>query len=455
MNYRNININYYYTVMVKNILGSFSIKGLAMLLSVISLPAYINYFNDDNILGLWITTFSILNMLHILDFGIGNGLRNSLVIALAKKDNVEVNRIISSSYILNGIISLLFLILGTFIIINVDLYRIFNIKIESIDPETLQLFTLISFFTIIMQFLLKQISFVIYALQKSVINNMLSFITSVFQVVYVISLPLFGVNHNIIVLGAGNFLFINIPLLIATVIILNSKFLSFSFNISNIDINYIRNLFHTGSKFFLNQTVFTLIISINIYLITIYYSPADVVEYRIYYSIFTLLSTFVFLGLTPVWSLVTKAWQDKDYNWLYNSFNILSLIIGLLFLSQLMVIPFLQLILNLWLGDGYITADIEKSVVFALFGGIFMFNSLAATYASGLAKLRLQLKIYSFGLLSKLLIVYYLRAFIQNWVFIVIIDLCILLWYSIYEIIQVRRIFKSSIRNNDSLNHFQ
>ena len=69
-----------------NILGAFLVKGGSMLLTLFLLPAYLKFFGNDDILGIWYTILSIINWVLVFDLGIGNGLRNKLPKALADKN---------------------------------------------------------------------------------------------------------------------------------------------------------------------------------------------------------------------------------------------------------------------------------------------------------------------------------------------------------------------------------
>ena len=95
-----------------NILLTFLIKGGAMLISVLIVPAYARYFANDDVYGTWLTISAVFVWLNMFDFGIGNGLRNYLVKSLADKDDAASKRYISSSYISVGALSLAFWLVG-------------------------------------------------------------------------------------------------------------------------------------------------------------------------------------------------------------------------------------------------------------------------------------------------------------------------------------------------------
>lgn len=68
-----------------NSIASVGVKIGAIFVALFTTPAYIRYFDNNEILGAWFTILSILNWILYCDMGIGNGLRNSLVYAIANK----------------------------------------------------------------------------------------------------------------------------------------------------------------------------------------------------------------------------------------------------------------------------------------------------------------------------------------------------------------------------------
>ena len=76
--------------LIKNIVGNYIMKILAMIVSFFLTPAYMNFFYSNKVLGMWFTLVAILNWIMMFDFGIGAGVRNNLVLALEKKDSLEI-----------------------------------------------------------------------------------------------------------------------------------------------------------------------------------------------------------------------------------------------------------------------------------------------------------------------------------------------------------------------------
>ena len=100
--------------LIFNILLAFGVKGLSLVISVFSMPLYIKYFNNDDVLGFWYTILSLLSWITICDLGIGHGLRNRLTEALAVGDEELAKRYVSSSYIAIIILIVPIILLGRY-----------------------------------------------------------------------------------------------------------------------------------------------------------------------------------------------------------------------------------------------------------------------------------------------------------------------------------------------------
>ena len=120
-----------------NIIGSFGVKGIAIVVNILSLPAYLAYFPDQKILGVWFTIISILNWVLTFDLGIGNGLRNLIVSPLSNNDYNKVKEYISTAYVTIGVICLSIGIFFYFMIKFLNWNDILNISSNLITSKTL------------------------------------------------------------------------------------------------------------------------------------------------------------------------------------------------------------------------------------------------------------------------------------------------------------------------------
>ena len=84
--------------LVANIFATGGINVISIIIALFATPAYMRYFDDDAILGLWFTLLSILEAMSVMDFGLGNGIRNRLTEAIARKESTKGKKIVSSGY---------------------------------------------------------------------------------------------------------------------------------------------------------------------------------------------------------------------------------------------------------------------------------------------------------------------------------------------------------------------
>lgn len=402
---------------LSNVLGAFIVKGMALVVSLFTMPAYMRFFNDEVALGLWFTILSVLSWILNFDLGIGNGLRNKLTVTLTTGNTAESKKYLSSAYISIGalcaILSAVFMIVSPFVNWN----SVFNIKESIVPKEALLLTVKIVFVGIILQLLFKLITSVLYALQKSSVNNLLSLITSVITLVCVLLIPSKSNDQNMVCMALVYVLAIILPLFVTTVILFAGKKLRNSIpSFRCFSISHAKAVLTLGGVFLFIQLAYMLIMSTNEYLITSFCGNQYVTEYQIYYRLFSLGSTVFCLAMTPIWSAVTKALAQRNITWITRMY---SLLIKLSFVGSVavfLVIPILQFLINIWLKDNAITVDYWNAFAFAILGSLMIFNSSLSSIANGLGKLKTQAICFCIGAIIKIPIAWVLVLLFESWI---------------------------------------
>ncbi len=434
-------------IVLKNTLGAFTVKGLSLIVSLFTMPAYLKFFNDEMALGLWFTVLSVLTWILNFDLGIGNGLRNHLALSLAAKKHDDAHKYISSAYIsiaaIVVLLSALFLVLFDFINWN----AVFNIETAIVSQKALNLTVKIVFIGIMFQFLFKLISSVLYAMQKSSVNNFLSLITSVITVICVVSLPSGSNDRNIIVMAVVHALAVLIPLLAATaVVFLKKEMRPLAPSFHAFSLSHTKKILSLGTVFLLVQVFYMLIMSTNDYLITAFYSPDAVVDYQIYYKLFHLGSTVFALALTPIWSAVTKALAEKDFNWIRSLYKKLCFVALSATACEFLIIPFLQFGVDLWLREEAIKTSIPYAAVFAMMGSLLIWNSVFSSIANGLGKLKTQLICFGIGSVLKIFASWGLVMLLDSWIGVPIANVLSMGVYCVAEPFVIKKTLKSNIQ---------
>lgn len=426
---------------IKNIVAALIIKGSALIISFLSLPAFIKFFNNQELLGAWFTILSVLTWILSFDFGIGNGLRNKLVGALVRNNKEEATQYISAAYIIIGSIVLITSSIGVFGFQYVNWNAVFKISEVLVSASTMHIVVLTIFLTIMLQFFLRIVSFIVYALQKSAINNFLALITSASMLFFVLVFPPVDTETNIKLLSLAYFLCVNVPLFVATIVIFSTELKGCLPSLKLFNKSAVTSILSLGGIFFWNQILYMLITGTNSIFITNFIGPGCVVDYQIYYRLFSIAGMLFTLALTPMWSAITKAFEENDIRWITKYFKLANHLVLLIVVCEFIFVPFLQPVVDIWLGNNSVKVDYLNGFIFALFGSIFVYHNVLSTFACGIGKMRLQAIFYTVGILIKFLFIYYGTMLYNNWIVIVISDIVILAPYCLAQHIALEKQF--------------
>lgn len=376
--------------LVKNIILSFGVKGLSLVVVLASTPAYLAYFDNKEVLGLWFTLVSILTWILTCDMGVGNGLRNELVYALESDDPNEARIVVSSSYVFLCAVGCVVLFAVLFLSNIVDWFAVFNIGDSSISYLDLKIAITAILVSVILQFILRLISSILYALQIAYLPGLIALITNSILLFYCVGTVAIGVEHDIVSLAFVYIFAVNAPLLVTSLMVFfrlrPDLRPSFRFAKKDRAIRVVK----LGLTFLWLQMMMLLLNNISSYLIALFVGNSQVVEYQIYYRIFTIALSVAVLFTTPVWSAATKAKTEGDYTWLWKLYKISMLLTLASAVVQFALCLPLQLVFDLWLGAQTIEVSPVAAMIFAAYGSLLVWSNVISTYANGLQELRLQ-----------------------------------------------------------------
>ena len=441
-------------IVYKNVLGAFIVKGAALFVTLYTLPAYIRFFNDNEILGLWFTILSLLNWILNFDLGIGNGLRNYLSASLASHDKEESRKLISSAYFSIGIVVLFSIVVFPFLTYNLNYNRLLNIDAFTVSEKALYQSMIIVFVGVMLQFWLKLINSVLYAMQKSSLNNFLVLCTNLLILVYVKFAPSSNNDVNIIVMSVVHGVAVLVPLIWATVDVFCKRLSFLKPSIKYVSKVHIKKVLTLGGVFFLIQIAYMLIMSTNEYLISVTTNNTYVIDYQAYYKLFTVGGTIFALTLTPIWSVITKAQSENNINWIKKTYIKFIYIAAFFSFFEFILIIVADPIVDLWLGDNTIDIDLVTCVIFAVFGTEIIFVSLLSSIANGLGKLKTQSICYGLGAIIKIPVSILLVRLLGSWHGVIIANTICLLIYCIAEPFALFVYFRKYQKFNIDNEHF-
>ncbi|KMK93094.1 lipopolysaccharide biosynthesis protein, partial [Rossellomorea marisflavi] len=320
---------------------------------------------------------------------------------------------------------------------------IFNISIDIVPEKTLNITVIIIFTGILVQFFLKVITSILYAMQKSALNNFLNLSSNIIILVYVSFVTPTTLSNNIISLALVHVLAVNVPLLFTTFIVFSTKLKKCKPNLKFFKKSYAFDVIKLGGAFFWIQIMFMIITTTNEFLITWLVGTAEVVEYQIYNRLFLLVGTLFALALTPIWSTVTKALSEKNYNWIKKLFKILNLIALIAVVCEFAMIPFLQLGINIWLGENTIKVNYYYAVIFAISGSVFIWNGVLSSIANGLGELKTQSIFLTVGAFIKIPVAWFLVTIFDSWIGVIVANIVAMSLYSIIQPLRINKLLKN------------
>lgn len=432
-------------IVLRNTLMSAVVKGGSLFIALFTTPAYMHFFNNDEVLGVWFTLLSVLAWILNCDMGIGNGLRNHLVYAINEKDWTKAKKYISSSYLfLFGIgIIILFavVIAGRFISWN----RVFNIQPDLVDAGTMTTAVQILLASIILQFVLRLVTSILYALQEAFVPGLLNLSTNVMMLGFVLVSNALGRNNSLVSLASAYLVAVNLPLVVATFWVFTKKIPQTRPSFSFFRKDYALSILKVGTAFLWLQVIAMVVDNTNNYLITLFVGNSAVVEYQVYNKIFNLPMTMVMLVTTSLWSTITKAKAENDWKWIQASYNKYMKIAFLLGVAEFSVIVPLQWIFNFWLGDKTITVNYGIAAIFALSGTVMSLRTILANYSNGLCELRVQTIYMTIGAVINIPLAYAFSRISGSYISIVLANIISMVPYCIAQMLWCQKYFKAKV----------
>ena len=382
------------SIIKRNVLMSFLIKGLSLVLGFFSYPLYIRYFNNESVLGIWLTVLSLMSMIITFDLGLGNGLRNKLIKPLLEKDAKKQNELITSAYFSSFLISLTILAVSSILIFTIDVNALLGIGSEIISPTVLRICMFIVCASICLEFTLKNVTVILQALQKQALANSFALLSTMCLMLFAITAKIQGDESRLIYISIFYFCIINIPLVIGTIIVWKKFFPEYRTKKRDFTKTAVKEVMTLGIGFFVIQLALLAINSTNELLISNFYGSNTTVIYTDYNKLIqVVISLFATITL-PYWSMVTKMKETKDLQGIKRLIK--RLMVFVLIFSGLLALMgvFFQPLLDIWLGNDSIVINYKTLAFFLAYAFLWIVAVSFSAIANGLSIIKKQLFLY-------------------------------------------------------------
>lgn len=372
----------------KNIAGSFLIKGISIIISFLLVPLTINYVNPTQY-GIWLTLSSIIAWISFFDIGLGHGLRNRMAEAIARGDDEQARKYVSTTYailvIIFGVVFTVFIGLNFFI----NWANILNAPDGLADELSKTAIIVFGFFCL--QMVLKIISTIILADQKPSLSNLIDMFGQLFGLGFIFLLSKLT-DGSLVKLGFAFGSAQVLSFIIASMVLFFGKYKKYKPSFSHVQFTNVSYILNLGIKFFLIQISAIVIFQTTNVVISRVLGPVYVTTYSIAYKYFFAIAMLFTIILTPFWSAFTDAYTKDDIQWMRMAVDKLKnvwLIMVPIAVVMLIVSP---LFYKIWVGDS-VHVPFILSVLIAIYVLLFTRFNLFIYLINGIGKVRLQLYI--------------------------------------------------------------
>lgn len=378
-------------IVVKNILGSFFVKGLSILITLFLVPITVNLLDKEKY-GIWLTLFSLVNWFSMMDVGIGNGFRNKFTEAVSNKEETVAKQLMQTFYAAMGLISFGLLCIYCIIHPFLDWLSILNVS-ENVG-ENLNLIVLATVSLFCLQLYLKNISTVLLSLHKTSLSNFLIFLGNLLALLGIFVLNYFG-KVNLFSIALVYMVAPNLVFIVTSLILFKGSLKQYSPFPIKIFKDRLQSLVGLGFKFFFIQITTIIMFSSDNFIISRLFGPGEVTPYNIAYRLFFTVYTCFIIVMTPFWSAFGEANTRNDNTWIIKSIKKL-IFFWFFFSLAIVALYFLSdWIYHLWIGN-IVKVDNHLSLQLALFAIILSWTAIFSYFLNGVGKIKIQLYISIF-----------------------------------------------------------
>ena len=369
----------------KNISVSFISKGISILISFLIVPLTLGYVGKVEY-GIWMTISSIIHWFAFFDIGLGNGLRNKLAEALAKKDKELAKIYVSSTFALITVIAS-FLFIGFFVAANfISWNAVLNTDVVPND-ELFNIVVMVFFFFCI-GFIMKILSSILQAMQRYAVNDILGVIAQVLGLVAIyilVETTDSSLFYLCLVYGGKT----AVVMVIASIFLFTGSLKEFRPSIRYVNIKKAIPLMNLGIWFFINQILFLIVTQTSVILVVQFFGPEEVTIFNLSKRYMTIISMMYFMILTPFLSAFTEAFTKKEFGWIKSTIKKINIIWFVAAIGTVFLVFVYKYFFHFWVGDELIIPAI-LIIAMGISSIISTWSSTFTLFLNGIGKIRLQ-----------------------------------------------------------------
>lgn len=379
------------TVLIKkNIIASSMLRIISIAISLLVVPATINYIDAERY-GIWLTLSSIIAWLSYFNLGFASGFRNRFAEAVAKNDHTLARKYLSTTYAALAVLFTSIMFITSFINHFINWSSILNVD-PGLDIELKAVAQILIIFFCI-NIVAEVFSTMLTASQRPAAATAIKTGGNFISLIAIIILT-HTTKGNLEYLAIA---YSGIPCLLTIIVSLivfsKGRYKKYSPSFKFIDFSLTKNIVGVGGQFFFIMMCTLLIFQFTNIIISRELGPESVTLYNVTYKLFSIAEMLIMIVLTPIWSAYTDAYTRRDFDWMRRSAAKLEKM-GLISFPALALLTIISpFVFSLWLGDG-VKTSIYVSIAIAFFTFCKIMGAIYMHQLNGTGKVRIQLITY-------------------------------------------------------------
>lgn len=374
--------------MYKNTAAMIGIRGISMILTLISAPIMLHHVDRADY-GVLLTLTSIVGWVGYMDIGLGNGLRNKLPEFIANNDFNSAKKIVSSCYatlaIYVALIITVFLIISPF----VDWLEVLNSPTS--DAKEIRELTNVVFIAFCIQFLLGLLNSILFAYQMPAFQSLFTFVGQALALIaLIIQVFVFNIT-SVLQIGAVNSIIPPLVLFCGSIGLFRTKLRKIAPSLKYVDLQSVSGILGLGMKFFVLQMITIVLFQANSIIIARVVNPEAVVEYNLAFKYVSLLTMIFTIVITPIWSATTDAYIRKDFTWIKKTISFSQKVCFISILIGILMLFLSKYIYGIWLGKDVIDISYSTTGLILLYISFEMLYKVYGTIINGTGKVFAQM----------------------------------------------------------------
>ncbi len=338
---------------VKAVSSGAAARLLSAGLTLLSLPLAVRYLGAERY-GIWATITTTVVWINLLDLGIANTLSNSISRAYALDDKISAARYFTNALLVSA--SIATIAGGAFAIVwgRVDWMNLFNVS-ANVSASEVRDTVAVAAALMLLGLPCNLGAKLLAGYQELHRNNYAVCAGAVASVVGLVLGIALGVSMPVLfVMSVGCLTFASLANLVLVIAWSKPWLVP---RRALIDSSTSRELFRSGSSFFLIQVAAVVVFSSDNIVVSHYLGAAEVTPYSVTWRLVGLAAVLQSLIFPALWPAYSEAYAKRDYGWIRRTFSlIMTCTVALNLCCVAVLVVFGRVLIRLWAGPAAVPA---------------------------------------------------------------------------------------------------